>query len=284
MSRYDRHAQLSRILYRGILRWAYANSSEPVPAVTLQHAHIAAVLPELALRNVQLPEDIGVAVRYLARLGFESANHVSSSSDHDRVDAGIDALRLLNTRYYDSIQAMKAVREEKAGIMEREEVQFKIGSVFKHRKYGYRGIIYGFDGSCERDDEWMRQMNISNRYQPFYYALPDESDAVRLLGGVRLTKYVAEENIIPLSGHGDKQGHQQDRIVHRALENYFVGYSDSHKRYVPSKRLRYEYPDDDYTDMIANMIPLDGSQSNILNMPDNDHDDEHHEEQQRQSD
>ena len=277
MSRYDKHAQLSRILYRGMLRWAHANSSEPVPAVTLQHAHIAAVLPELALRKVQLPEDIGVAVRFLARLGFESANHKSSMSD--RVDAGIDALRLLNTRYYDSIQAMKALREEKAGIMERQEVQYRIGSVFKHRKFGYRGIIYGFDGSCERDDEWMRQMNISNRYQPFYYALPDESDAVRLLGGVRLTKYVAEENIIPLSGHGE--GHQ-DRIMHRALENYFIGYSESHKRYVPSKRLRYEYPDDDYSDMIANMIPLDGSQSNILNMPDND--DEQNEEHQRQSD
>lgn len=31
--------------------------------------------------------------------------------------------------------------------------------------------------------------------QPFYYCLPDETDTERLFGGVRITKYVAQENM-----------------------------------------------------------------------------------------
>lgn len=103
--------------------------------------------------------------------------------------------------------------------------------VFLHKKYGYRGVIYGWDRSCQRDAEWLRAMNVvtvkgagsgaggearaalprpcrrrpdllpwrqptaarccttgplllqTNPDQPFFYCLPDETDAVRLFGG-----------------------------------------------------------------------------------------------------
>jgi hypothetical protein len=87
-------------------------------------------------------------------------------------------------------------------------------------QFGYRATIFGWDRECERDDEWQRDMNIQvlhprappvlrmhracvgrrarcgvlnvnpavphclqNPKQPFYYALPDETDCVRLFGG-----------------------------------------------------------------------------------------------------
>ena len=53
--------------------------------------------------------------------------------------------------------------------------------------------------------------------------LPDEVDCQRLFGSSRITKYVAEENIMPIS--------VPRRVTHRVLESYFTGYSPSHMRY-----------------------------------------------------
>lgn len=50
-------------------------------------------------------------------------------------------------------------------------------------QFGYRGVVFGWDRSCERDAEWQRQMNIRDGSQPFYHCLPDEGDAIRLFGG-----------------------------------------------------------------------------------------------------
>jgi len=197
-------------------------------------------------------EDASVTVRHLARLGFQ---HGRDDLAYDLVDRGIEALRLLNTRYHDSVESIKARREEHARVISSNTVKYSIGQVFVHKKYGYTGIIYGFDSSCQRDDEWMNQMQIVERFQPFYYVLPDEEDARRLLGGVRLTKYVAEENIEITTNK---------KVVHRALENYFIGYSTSSQRYVPTKRLRFEYPDAAYPDMLQDMEDLHSSESNVM--------------------
>jgi hemimethylated DNA binding protein len=58
-----------------------------------------------------------------------------------------------------------------------------VGQVVVHKKYGYRATIFGWDRECQRDEEWMRQMNVGNAHRPFYYCLPDETDSVRLFGG-----------------------------------------------------------------------------------------------------
>lgn len=265
----ETNSRIARILYRGLLRWAGAHDNCPIQ---IQRSHVSQLVPflvscdgskgwEISLNGgtgeFQIEkEDASVTVRHLARLGFQ---HGQKTMDlqvaYDQVDRGIDALRLLNTRYHDSVESIKALREEHARIMSSNKVKYSIGQVFIHRKYGYKGIIYGFDSTCQRDDEWMNQMQITNRYQPFYYALPDEEDARRLLGGIRLTKYVAEENIDITT---DK------RVVHRALENYFIGYSTACQRYVPTKRLRFEYPDTAYPDMLKDMEHLDGSESNVM--------------------
>jgi hypothetical protein len=46
---------------------------------------------------------------------------------------------------------------------------------------------------------------------------------------VRITKYVAQDNIQPI---------RSTRIVHRALDSYFSGYSRSLSRYVPCPKLQ----------------------------------------------
>ncbi len=46
--------------------------------------------------------------------------------------------------------------------------------------------------------------------------LPDENDCVKLFKAVRISKYVAQENIEPLP--------YPRRCTHRVLPNYFEGY------------------------------------------------------------
>lgn len=282
----ETNARLARIVYRGLLRWAYMHDNCPVH---IQRTHINRLVPELTSNGTvvessgSLPddscnkggnppagsqgfhveqEDASVTVRYLATLGFRKGRGITQYDEaFERVNRAIDALRLLNTRYHDSIEHMKALREEHAKIISSNKVRYSVGQVFVHKKYGYKGIIYGFDSSCQRDDEWMSQMQITDRYQPFYYVLPDEEDARKLLGGVRLTKYVAEENIEIITS-------KSTRIVHRALENYFVGYSNSFQRYVPTKRLQFEYPDTDYATMVHDMEDLHPSDSNVIALQD----------------
>lgn len=265
----ETNSRIARIVYRALFRWAHSHDNCPVH---IQRSHASQFVPHLVSfgrsngrrpfdsengENIDIDkEDASVTVRHLARLGFRDGRRaVDVEESFDLVNRGIEALRLLNTRYHDSVENIKALREEHARILSSNEVKYTIGHVILHKKYGYRGIIYGFDSSCQRDDEWMAQMQITERYQPFYYVLPDEEDARRLLGGVRLTKYVAEENIDITTSK---------RIVHRALENYFVGYSHAFHRYVPTRRLQFEYPDAAYPDMMKDMEHLHSSESNVM--------------------
>ena len=48
------------------------------------------------------------------------------------------------------------------------------------------------------------------------------------LAAVRITKYVAQENMEPV----------ESRVVHRALDSYFSSYSVALGRYIPSRKLQ----------------------------------------------
>ncbi|KAF9186817.1 hypothetical protein BGZ51_001738 [Haplosporangium sp. Z 767] len=71
----------------------------------------------------------------------------------------------------------------------RPEPEFYVGEVFRHLRYYYMGVIYGYDLKCEADEGWIRSMGIDTltqgRNQPFYNAL--------LRDGAR--RYVAQQNI-----------------------------------------------------------------------------------------
>ena len=53
-----------------------------------------------------------------------------------------------------------------------KNVEFKIGQQFQHKRYGYDGIITGWDAQCSAEPRWIHQMRIDElprgREQPFY--------------------------------------------------------------------------------------------------------------------
>ncbi len=39
-------------------------------------------------------------------------------------------------------------------------VLYRVGEIMEHRRYGYRGVVFGWDPACTAGDEWIAQMNV----------------------------------------------------------------------------------------------------------------------------
>lgn len=57
----------------------------------------------------------------------------------------------------------------------RLEPKYRLGQIFRHRRYGYKGTIYGWDWECMMPDDWVRSMRVPDlkrgKHQPFYHIL-----------------------------------------------------------------------------------------------------------------
>lgn len=54
-------------------------------------------------------------------------------------------------------------------------VEYKVGQVFRHRRYGYEGVVVGWDKLCDASDTWIESMGVDRlsggREQSFYHVL-----------------------------------------------------------------------------------------------------------------
>ncbi len=57
----------------------------------------------------------------------------------------------------------------------RDGVKYKVGQVFRHRRYGYTAVITGWDMECGMNSDWIVHNNVDSlsrgRHQSFYHAL-----------------------------------------------------------------------------------------------------------------
>jgi F-box protein 21 len=57
----------------------------------------------------------------------------------------------------------------------RERVKYKVGQVFRHKRYSYTAVITGWDIECGMNSDWMAHNQVDElsrgRYQSFYHAL-----------------------------------------------------------------------------------------------------------------
>ncbi|KAK9839340.1 hypothetical protein WJX84_007089, partial [Apatococcus fuscideae] len=77
---------------------------------------------------------------------------------------------------------------------EAARVQWRVGQVMKHRKFGYGGVIIGWNYRCMQSEEWIIAMGVDRLpdggcEQPFYQVLVDGRDRADA------TTYVAQCNI-----------------------------------------------------------------------------------------
>lgn len=54
-------------------------------------------------------------------------------------------------------------------------VNFRVGQLFKHKRYHYQGVITGWDPSCDAGEEWIQNMGVdrlpNGRNQAFYHVM-----------------------------------------------------------------------------------------------------------------
>lgn len=90
------------------------------------------------------------------------------------------------------------------------ERRFAVGELVHHRRYKYRGVIFGCDGSFQGDESWYAgNQSQPDKKQPWYHVMVD---------GANFTTYVAEENLeFDLS---------RNPITHPLLRKVFSAFHD----------------------------------------------------------
>lgn len=88
--------------------------------------------------------------------------------------------------------------------------QFAPGQIVKHRKFGYRGVVFQADAEFELSEEWYEAVARSRppKDAPWYHVLVDE--------GTHST-YVAERHLMLSS--------DRSQIEHPMLGHYFESYN-----------------------------------------------------------
>lgn len=77
------------------------------------------------------------------------------------------------------VQSMHHVDSVRKPVITRSprtrNVAFKVGQLFQHKRYGYEGVITGWDVVCDANENWIQNMRVdalpNGRNQAFYHVL-----------------------------------------------------------------------------------------------------------------
>ncbi len=125
----------------------------------------------------------------------------------------------------EGLRLVEELREQVAAWLASErkpdstgEVRFPAGTVIRHRRYGYRGVVVDTDTKCRASETWYRKNQTQpDRNQPWYSVLVHETSQVT---------YAAESNLVL-----DKAGKP---ITHPLVGLFFSGFDN--KAYVRNNR------------------------------------------------
>jgi len=111
-------------------------------------------------------------------------------------------------------------------------VTLKIGQVVKHRKWGYRGIIVGWDATAKAPPGWFQKMEPDDRNIQDYENQPNFAILVDTRDRRSPQKtYVPQENLVVVSNM---------RVIHPSIDDYFESFDGT--RYIPRPYLKKIYP------------------------------------------
>lgn len=261
-------APLAVCLYRSLLQWTRAHAKGPPFVVSA--AEVASAMG--AVTPVSAVEDAaGVARVVRAAFRDDAALPRGSEAAGEAVDRAFGALRYVNDTLTPVLEKRAAAR---AAHADRTGVLYPLGTTFRHKRYGYTGVVVGWDRRCERPPVWQEAFAASLDHgaaQPFYTVLPDQRDCIALFGGAREQKYVAQENMEPLfpvapaapggapapAPRGLGGIGRRARIVHPDLPRFFLGFCRTAQRYVPRRELAYEYGPEEEGDPAASLDALE---------------------------
>ncbi|RAL61923.1 hypothetical protein DID88_002412 [Monilinia fructigena] len=161
------------------------------------------------------PEDVPLIEKYIL------SSYNSSTREYSEL---AEQLRLI--RAVDSTPRQVRTRNKSSGT---DQVKFRIGTAFRHQRYGYTAVIIGWDIECHMSSSWIANHQIDSyprgRHQSFYHVLVEDASI----------RYVAEDNIGII---------EQPNVTSlmRVAGQYFKRYDQENHRFIAN--FRDEYPDD----------------------------------------
>lgn len=219
--------------HRDVVVFLYRALHSCIRKRNLQHAWAAVAIENLkrlcgeqALQDIHRLESREGASQLLSHV-FRSYQHLTPEDREvqEAVDGGFEALRIS--------EVLSDAKQRRELTRDRQGIRYSVGAKVEHLRFGYCGIIYGWDRICTQPVEWMVRMKVfdlpSGANQPFYYVLPDARGA-----SVTESRYVAQDNI--------RQA-LPPRMAYRGVGRFFRSYDESLQRHIPVPYLRYLFPD-----------------------------------------
>ncbi|NXI50068.1 FBX21 protein, partial [Chloroceryle aenea] len=113
-----------------------------------------------------------------------------------------------------------------------EYIQFSVGQVIVHKRFGYTGVIVGWDVKANTTEGWLQHQYSPSKqdpkYTPHYRILINKAN-----GFGKSTAYIPEEEIMVITGL---------EVHHPDMKAYFSGYDGS--KYIMQPWLKKIYPHD----------------------------------------
>mmetsp|Transcript_29739 Transcript_29739/g.67156 ORF Transcript_29739/g.67156 Transcript_29739/m.67156 type:complete len:730 (+) Transcript_29739:142-2331(+) len=178
-------------------------------------------LPELAQASAAIVRD---SLRIIESI-------ISIISDHIGDDEEYDELALLSTLLIDLKRNTAAIEdtsdENEAAMLAikwmysfhvrvtamqwarrvnkrvKPKIEYSLGQIVRHKLYGFRGVIVGFDEKPRIDvSNWDGLQGVEDASEkPFYHIRPDINDCTKAFGGPRDFRYCCEDNLEFISSY-----------------------------------------------------------------------------------
>lgn len=195
--------------------------------------------------------DMGVAaMRFLCTIDTESmVDFAPTIAEAELTLANVEAAQEMarHVPHLSDLQRritlqLQAQQDAEDSRFRKSGLKFRVGDIVRHVKYGYRGLIWGWDTECRASPEWVYQMGINSlprgSKQPFYQTLVDCRDRP----GDQST-YVAQENLEPLPREAS-QSDEDYLIDNQQVGELFEGITAGYGRYTPNRFRASLFPQD----------------------------------------
>lgn len=213
-----------RTLYRDLLKVGARLDKEVVRLTKdgLTHKREVEKLKRFLPRAIDSDHDtVCDAVRASFGRGIDTDQEAMDISD---IEKGFAAYRRMSER-------LKRIQSP-SWQPKPKHVKLALGQIYRHKRWGYRGVIIDWFPECPADNEWVKTHGPFEKGtdQAFYRTLVDTADRPS-----PFMTLAAQENLIPLDG-------EQDPVAHPFMEMIFEDFVQG--KHILKHDMWERYPED----------------------------------------
>lgn len=190
--------QMAHNLLRVILDTSSCAKERKIPLI----ASIDAKLTKIITGEVDNDGDL----LFSSPVGMNGNSNAGANAAHHQSSHKV-AIRHLHALLNVELEINTALYQRRVAEKNKERINFPLGAVVKHKKYGFRGVVVTCDPYPKTDvSKWDGLQHIEGNVNdmPFYHLLADIDDTTREFGQERPFRYVCQENLEACSEKDNK--------------------------------------------------------------------------------